>query len=151
MSSPRIRLRHHSNVELQRILEVASTGSNKRKKTKVPGSDMGMVAAPILQSPQQLHMPLPFSYTNILLGRNQNLQFTQHLQSTCLNPSLTTTPTLNMQGLGMHFDGRNTDAPTEVGSSITLSNLKDAPIQMMYSEIQDLLKNMYNTRSKAEG
>ncbi|CAA3007267.1 2-hydroxyacyl- lyase [Olea europaea subsp. europaea] len=74
---------------------------------------MGMVSAPILQSPQQLHMPLPFSYTNLLLGGNQNLQFTHHLQSTCLNPSLATTPTLNMQGLGMHFDGGNTDAPTE--------------------------------------
>ncbi|CAA2960540.1 Hypothetical predicted protein [Olea europaea subsp. europaea] len=88
---------------------------------------MGMVVAPILQSSHQQHMPLPFSYTNLLLGGNQNLQFTQHLQSTCLNPPSATTPTINMQGLGMHFDGGNTDSPTEVGPSITLSNPKDAP------------------------
>ncbi|XP_022886761.1 uncharacterized protein LOC111402613 [Olea europaea var. sylvestris] len=107
------KLRKKSPLETISSKVKASTGSTKRKKTKVPRSDMGMVSVPILQSPQQLHMPLPFSYTNLLLGGNQNLQFTHHLQSTCLNPSLATTPTLNMQGLGMHFDGGNTDAPTE--------------------------------------
>ncbi|XP_022899387.1 uncharacterized protein LOC111412694 [Olea europaea var. sylvestris] len=61
------KLRKKSPLETISSKVKASTGSTKREKTKVPGSDMGMVAAPILQSSQQLHMSLPFSYTNLLL------------------------------------------------------------------------------------
>ncbi|XP_022866195.1 uncharacterized protein LOC111385998, partial [Olea europaea var. sylvestris] len=61
------KLRKKSPLETISSKVKASTGSTKWKKTKVPRSDMGMVVAPIVQPPQQLHVPLLFSYTNLLL------------------------------------------------------------------------------------
>ncbi|CAA3010842.1 FAR1-RELATED SEQUENCE 5-like [Olea europaea subsp. europaea] len=61
------KLRKKSPLETMSRKFKASTGSSKGKKKKVPSSDMGMVVAPILQSSHQQHMPLPFSYTNLLL------------------------------------------------------------------------------------